>query len=195
MDSLFVVQQAIMGVCTPNKFQKDIVYAKGTATFGTGKDILYFYYDCTQMNSESYLPVFGDKEKRNLIFVSASEGDTCSVRFLPNDAGITMYLLVNSGQSAGTTNYILLGKQPDGAFVKYIDMDLILGQYFGIEPNQSGRRIKMKGPWFDKCYVQEDTIIIEYRLFASKQGYYKAGEFRFKWDDEAQWFGVAQVVY
>ncbi len=31
----------------PSKFQKDTVYAKGIASFGDGKDPIYFFYDCT----------------------------------------------------------------------------------------------------------------------------------------------------
>ena len=38
-------------------------------------------------------------------------------------------------------------------------------------------------------------MIIEYNRNYIQQGYIKEGEFRFKWDEAAQWFDVEQVVY
>lgn len=185
----FIIRGTSTNSGTLNVRGKFKVYDKGVATFGRGDDELYFYYDCTKKDKTSNLPQFGGKSKANLVAVRANEGENCSVSRLPNDSNITMYLLKNTGPVAGTTNYILLGKRGDGIFVKYIDMELVLKQYFGKE------HFGMKGPWFNNCYVQGDTVVIEYQLFAFKQGYYKGGEFRFKWDEAAQWFGVEQVVY
>lgn len=165
------------------------VYDKGTATFGRGEDALYFYYDCTKRGKDSYLPQFGGKSKSHLVAVRAGEGEGCTVSRLPNDSNITMYLLKNTGPVAGTTNYILLGKRDDGVFVKYIDLVPVLKQYFGKDS------FGMRGPWFNNCYAQGDTVVIEYQVSAFKQGYHKGGEIRFKWDESAQWFGVEQVIY
>lgn len=65
----------------------------------------------------------------------------------------------------------------------------VLKQYFGKDS------FGMRGPWFNNCYVQGDTVVIEYQVSAFKQGYHKGEEIRFKWDESAQWFGVEQVVY
>ena len=175
---------------TPSKFKKDTLYAKGIALFGKRSEALYLYYDCARrgLRHANEAAMFGDENKTYLIAIRADEGEHCSISNVPNDSGITMYLLENSGPVAGTTNYILLGKRDDGIFVKYIDMEPILENYFG-------RGFGRRGPWFDKCYTEGDTIIIEYQLSVAKQGYHKAGEFRFKWDEAAQWFGVEQVVY
>jgi len=47
--------------------------------------------------------------------------------------------------------------------------------------------------YFERNYfVRGDTLIIEYK---SLSGDKKIGEFRFKWDEAAQWFSVEQIKY
>ena len=45
--------------------------------------------------------------------------------------------------------------------------------------------------------MQGDTIILEFKHTDStiKSERETTGEFRFKWDDAAQWFSIEQVVY
>ena len=46
---------------------------------------------------------------------------------------------------------------------------------------------------YDEVRCDGDTIVIEY--VAGRRDTYRKGEFRFKWDEAAQWFSVEQVVY
>lgn len=95
---------------------------------------------------------------------------------------------------AGTTIYVLLGRRSDGVFVKYFDMEDINVKYFGLQKSTYGTTKGLRSPWYRNCHCQDDTIVIEYERFVGKN-FCKAGEFRFKWNESAQWFGVEQVVY
>lgn len=48
---------------------------------------------------------------------------------------------------------------------------------------------------YDKPICRNDSIVIVYRRWHWKGMSDPEGEFRFKWDDAAQWFGIEQVVY
>lgn len=56
--------------------------------------------------------------------------------------------------------------------------------------------MRMRSVYYKNYYCKEDMIIIEYDNYnPNTKRMYKEGEFRFKWDDAAQWFGIEQVVY
>ena len=83
--------------------------------------------------------------------------------------------------------YSLLGRKSDGTFVKYFDTWSISEKYFG------KRFIPNRG-FYDGWHCDRDTIIIEYARFGERGKKIKIGEFRFKWDDKAQWFGVGVLI-
>ena len=84
--------------------------------------------------------------------------------------------------------YVLLGRKSDGIFVKYFDTWIISETYFG-----QGKRIP-PGAFYSDWYCKGNTVVIEYSKY-DKMGKIKIGEFRFKWDEKAQWFSVEQVKY
>ena len=169
------------------------LYEKGIAYFGNDDKALYVHYDCSQRVNrdywEVYSPKFGDKNAKKTVSLKAGEGETVTIYQINNDGDIILYLLRGEGPVAGTTNYVLLGRRSDGIFVKYFDTRDITKNYFGEKLSLSST------PWYTKFYCQDNTMIIEYKRSYNRQGYVREGEFRFKWDNNAQWFGVEQIIY
>ena len=175
-------------------YKNSQLYEKGIAFFGNGDKSLYVHYDCSQKVNhnywEIYSPKFGDKNAKKTVSLEAGEGYSVTIYQINNDSGIILYLLRGDGSVAGTTNYVLLGRRSDDVvFVKYFDTRDVNKNYFGEKLNLSTT------PWYTKFYCQGSTMIIEYNRNYIQQGYIKEGEFRFKWDEAAQWFDVEQVVY
>ena len=98
-------------------------------------------------------------------------------------------MIYTAFEMPGDGDYFIIGKRQDNVWVKYIDIPDITKRYFG-----KNRLISYSHP-----VIKNDTIIFEHSMINQKPGgrleFVKAGEFRFKWDDAAQWFGVEQVVY
>ena len=86
----------------------------------------------------------------------------------------------------------MIGRQKDGKWVSYVDSKNLSDLYFsGNEAYKASEGVHYETPQF-----QGDTMVIPY-TFSSESGrrIVTNGEFRFKWDEVAQWFGIEQVVY
>ena len=166
------------------KFQNETTYQSGVARWGDETTGLYYIF-------EKYPPNFGGKDKNFPINIMVHN----SIYRINNDGNVTLYLLRSEGSMAGTTNYVLLGRRADGVFVKYFDMNEINVTYFGLQKDIYGTTWGRSSPWYKNCRCQGDTIIIDYERSHGRSGYVKEGEFRFKWDEAAQWFGVEQIIY
>ena len=81
-------------------------------------------------------------------------------------------------------DYLIIGKRADDRFVKYIDTREITKRYFGWNGESASPVM------YRNLSVKNDTLIIEYQRYGNKQRI--QGKFYFKWDDKAQWFGIAQ---
>ncbi len=162
-------------------------YGKGVATFGSGKDVLYAHYNAYTKNNNVF---FGGKEFNNTIPVrSALFGE--EIYKISNDEGLTMYLFHTSYDLKEQNWYTLIGKRADGKFVKYFESTDIAKRFF---------KETVRGFACVDFMVQDNLIIIVYeRNTEGKQlgrdNADERGEFRFKWDDAAQWFGVEHVAY
>lgn len=159
-------------------------YEKGVARFGSGEDALYVHFDLYG-NSWASGTYVGSKDFRNSFAVN-NVGQKISK--ISTDEGITIYpLLMEYGPE---TEWTIVGRQKDGKFVKYIDTRDITQRYFGW--NLEGA----SPVEYRKIEVRDDTIILYYLQPMQNRNWNKFdGEFRFKWDDNAQWFGVEQVAY
>ena len=172
------------------------IYDKGTTRFGNGEDAIYFHYDArngyASYSSNPVISKFGDKKIENT--VSVNTGDPGYIRLIKSDGGVTLYLMSCYSQMSRARGYqwihTLIGKRQDGQFVKFFDTTEFSKRYF----KDSGiRNIN-----FADCIVQGDTIILKFKYFANRTDTDikpTSGEFRFKWDDKAHWFGVEQVAY
>lgn len=149
---------------------ENLYTAEGLARWGNESNGLYYFF-------EKYPPRFGGKDRN----FSVNSMVMTSINQIKNDGNITLYLLRNDGHATFARNYVLLGKRQDGTWVKYFDSDDLKKKYCGT----TNRTI------FDNAYCRGDTIIIKYNNDRNSH----VGEFRFKWDDKAQWFSVEHIVY
>lgn len=172
--------------------KSDDIFGRGIARFGSGDDALYVHYNAytdKSYISEDYTQNscrFGGRDFANTI---ANAIDYCTISRISTDGDIMFYLLLNGGGVAQYANYVLIGRRADGKFVKYFDTNDVRMAYLGID----GQRNSL----LKKQYTIGDTLVIEYEYTSDYKNIHskKYGEFRFKWDDKAQWFGVEQVVY
>ncbi len=161
--------------------------SKGVALFGDEKDGIYFHYDTYK---EPALWA-GGKDLANTIKVSCYNSD--EIHRIKTDQGITLFPILLDGDI--TSSFVILGKLRDGTFVKYIDSYIIGENYLGNEDNANyGIYDKDTKEINLNLKVAGDTIIVYYHQAWPRENN-NYGEFRFKWDDKAQWFGVEQIIY
>ena len=174
-------------VIQSSKWRDYTFYEKGIAIFGTGNDALYFYYDkdtkVQSPTSDGTEPIsrFGSSDINNAIQVSPLGTD---IYLIKTDTDRTFYLLENSSPVWWGGHCVLIGKNKDGKFFRYFDTSVIKKKYrigTSSRPNNDG-----------KFYCNNDTITI---CYTSGSDGSILGEFRFKWDESAQWFGVQHIVY
>ena len=160
-------------------------YDKGVAQFGNGQDAIYAHYNMYNDKQNVY---FGGQDIKNTfpLFVTVNwQGE--EIYKITTSDNITMYMIFTGFDVPGDVSYYFLGRLQDGKWVKYIDTDEIRNNYFG----------KSNVVW-SKPKINNDTITISYQIVTSpwRPKYIgNGGEFRFKWDETAQWFGIEQVVY
>ena len=150
----------------------------GTARFGSGEDMLNFY-------QIPYKPLSygGDNRGNTVTLEFGLLGDT--IYQLLGDNGFSVYVVKHNESGAYFVNYDCIGKDKNGKFVRYFNTNDAKKQYLG----NDGRNVIFKN-----ISSQEGVIIFAFECYSGGQ-IVKRGEFRFKWDDAAQWFGVEQVVY
>lgn len=197
------------GKTVDSKTYRGTVYGKGIAQFGNGEGALYLHYDFYKYGIDYGKGLggnyqegakngvkFGGKISEQLISFNQQIFETaCSIERISTDKNLTLYMLIYS-PAAGSQNYILIGRRSDGVWVKYFDMEDINGKYFGLSKNDYGTTMGNRCLIiYEKYRCQDDTIIISYKRSHGRSGYVKEGEFRFRWDTAAQWFGVEQVIY
>lgn len=157
-------------------------YGSGIVRYGTGKEAIYIHYNTSQ---KYYCNArVGGRDFSNTIDVFLQS----DVIFRMNtDSNIKLYGF-HYGHSCQSF-YTIVGTTSLGKFVKYIDTREITKRYFG---EKAVKSIK-----FYELSYQGDTIVIPYRFISGAYGtdISTEGEFRFKWDDSAQWFSIEQIVY
>ena len=183
------------GETIPERNYGNKVYGKGIARFGDNNTAIYFHYnwDYYKKDREAYKnngAKFGGKDSSNTVALLIEEGWGCSISKIPNDKGLTLYLIFHSGCVRGSERYIIFKVMADGKFVKMVDTNPVVESYLGLN------RMGMRGVYLEKPKIVGDTISISYNEYnKTLKRDVILGEFRFKWDDAAQWFGVEQVVY
>ena len=136
--------------------------------------------------------MFGGKDISNTLAITTGEHTKV---FNINTDNNMMFFVVFSVSNPGNDCYVL-GKSSNGRFVKYLDTEDITKRFFGTSTVESSFSM-----YYQECACRGDTIIIPYRInylvktYPTSKYDIRQGEFRFKWDDKAQWFGIEQVVY
>lgn len=165
-------------------------YGAGLARWGDGKDALYCKYQAGRNEKNHYLK-FGGKDS-----YLVSDSTRRDISKIETDEGITLYVLYY--RYNWYTDLSILGCLKDGTWVKYIDTSgEFQKKYFGDYSNgihwiiYGSEKVDSNPSSYIIC--KGDTIIIPYNVHSNSGK--SSGEFRFKWDDAAQWFGVEQIVY
>ena len=151
-------------------------YGKGVAAFGDGDDALYMHY-----NMYDHTPtVMGGKNIHNTIQWRFLIGYISRIR---TDEGITLYAIQNT--YGPEFDYVIIGRRTDGVWVKYLDTREITDRYW------SKRKSGAPATAYRNLRTEGDTLVMDYRHWSDQEN----GEFRFRWDTNAQWFGIDKVVY
>lgn len=175
------------------------VYGKGTATFGTNAKKLYLHYKTYgyDYNTSPQISRYGGSSPENAIQISTLLNE---IYVLNSNENITFYIVATDYFEYGCDNLILIGERQDGRFVKYLETDTILDQYYGTEyGSQKGTGIVYFIDYMHgKIQANGDTIIFPCKTYDyndRKKEPVAVGEIRCKWDENAQWFAVENVVY
>lgn len=176
-----------------------VSYEKGVAVFGYGSNNLYCYYDYSVLKHKwkyntvplgSHILSLGDDDRNAAVGLDNFEyGYDVYVTNLSNKS---ISILKSNPYISSGTNIIVLGKHKNGKFVKYIDCDDINERYFGLKRNEYGTTMGKGTPYYHKFYISDDAIVIEYKITNYN---IVAGKFILRWDENAQWFSIKQVVY
>ena len=168
-------------------------YGKGVARWGNGADALFAHYNYYSKDSNVY---FGGQDVKNTVSLNPINPMSVEEIYkISTNEGITFYMIHTSYDLADETWWNLIGRRKDGVWVKYFSSLDITKKYFG----QQGNVWNGLAICCDDFRVNGDTIVIEYSRYHKNSGQrgnlVKEGEFQFKWDDKAQWFGVEQIIY
>ena len=170
-------------------------YGKGLAHWGNGKDALYCEYDSYLSSTRDDRLKFGGKN--NFVVQEMTGRDILKIK---SDEGLTIYVLYRQFMYFAYLD--IIGCRPDGTWVNYINFKKLEKQFFeevskkymiDLAYGNHGNKLEYYYDG-DFIYTKDDTIVVLYSLWKGWDRLQK-GEFRFKWDESAQWFGVEQIVY
>ncbi len=161
-------------------------YTNGVARFGYGESEIWLHY-----NKNSHPPYckLGGKNLSDTITEDFSWGH--KIFYIGGGNGFKFYALKSQFDmpSAQTKyEYNIIGRKSDGTWLKYFNTKKFLDNHIGKSYGYSMQDLTISG----------DTIIIKYKVLEyryRKISDGECGELRFKWDNEAQWFGIEHVVY
>lgn len=156
-------------------------YINGIACF----EEFYCKYNFKAKNFSESIS-FGGKDN----FILTQDGSYRKIFSVGNDAGLKLYAIYYSYR---VTDLKILGTQKNGKWVIYIDSKKIDDKYFDGNNGYNGGYIGRV--LYDVPTCAGDTLIVTYRRFNRAGISEPEGEFRFKWNEAAQWFGVEQVIY
>ena len=158
------------------KYKDVISYIKGNARFGNDDDALYCQYNFDFASRSS--KKFGGKNQ----YVYNDGFFYKDIFKIKSDNGLTLYYLLYSYKY---THFAVIGRFSNGKWVKFFDENYLNKNYFS----------NNNFPHYNDLKCNGDTLIISYRQGYPSKNKENIGEFRFKWDDAAQWFGVEHIVY
>lgn len=175
-----------------NIINKKRAYDKGVAVFGKGNKKLYVHYQNYGYSGKNspQISKYGSNSSDNAIQITTLYNQ---IFMLNTNENITMYVIKSDYDLPGEENYILIGERQDGRFVRYLDTDTLLSQYY----SDSNRVLH----YVTNFYTQGNTLVFKYSIWdwdninGKRKDKKDVGEIRCKWDDKAQWFGVENVVY
>lgn len=88
--------------------------------------------------------------------------------------------------------YILIGRGIDGNWKKYFDTEELCQKYMGRSSDVAIQKIEL-GNNLIVAYYARSNHEYDHNFYAGRVN--ERGEFRFKWNETAQWFSVEHIVY
>ncbi|MBR1420747.1 MAG: hypothetical protein IJ575_06825 [Selenomonadaceae bacterium] len=170
------------GILSARSSESTKSYTKGIARWNDGDDALYCHYD-------SAVALFGSKDVSNTVPVNIETytvNPPGEIFRINSDGGIAVYSIRFYHR---TSHLTIFGRQVDGKWVKYVDSIELSKKYFGGRDSYTD----IEGLVYQNVSVDGDTIVVPYFIRTNPDK--NVGEFRFKWDDAAQWFSIEQIVY
>lgn len=169
--------------------QNSNAYTKGVAVFGNSGKKLYFHYQI-----HPSITRYGDSDLGNTIDIDT--GFT-KIYQLDTTENITLYVIDSCcSEFHDGINYTLIGRRQDGRFVKYLDTDSLFKRYYGKKTTNGVSYV------IDSVKAQGGSVVFlvcsyDYNDYFGKGKFspIKVGEFRCKWDNNAQWFSVESILY
>ena len=141
------------------------------------KEVLRFYLRAATGADQR----LGSSNDMNNTVVVPGLMDLTSIYELPNDTNRKFYVVIYSGSDA-SAGAIVLGTNKENRFVTYVGNTGFIKAQAGAIPNFWGTMGHYKGIRFS---IQGgDTLIID----CGKQQQWR---YLLKWDEKAQWFGIA----
>lgn len=157
-------------------------YKAGTARFGSEPNDLYCHYD---FNLSDKPIKFGGKNN----YILELDGSDKNIFSIENDGGIKLYVVYHN---YCVTELNILGTQKNGKWVNYVNTKNLSEIYF----NGNEGYKKDGGIIYNVPICRNDTIVIQYgRWHWAEEVSEPEGEFRFKWNDAAQWFNIEHIIY
>lgn len=114
-------------------------------------------------------------------YVASTDGHEKYISKISSDEDLDLYLIYDSYKWSA---YVILGRRSDGSWTRFIDTAEI-NSYYGFGENF------WEHPHYLEAKTDGDTIVMPYDWLGSDI----KGEFRFKWNDSAQWFSVDNIVF
>ncbi|MBO6179819.1 MAG: hypothetical protein J6O04_11625 [Selenomonadaceae bacterium] len=181
----FIITGEAQNTGKPYKEQTNNVktYKKGVACYGNGDGALYCDYDF-EAKDFSQSVKFGGKDN----YVVHLGGSFKDIFKIENTDNLPMYAIYHK---YCVTELNILGKQKSGKWVSFINSKEISKRFFGGKDayKEDG------GVMYDAPVCVGESIVIKYFRWHWNGESQPEGEFRLKWDDKADWFGIEQVVY
>ena len=150
-----------------------------------------YFRDGSGNRFNDYLSRFGAVDSSNNS-VAFSFGSFTTFYEMAGDNNLCVYIVVSS-DSEGSIDVTVLGTNKQGRFVKYVDHIGFNNAHGGAVPFYSvldGRKFynHMGAAKKFKFFVQGDTLIISCGVYGSPERNWR---YLLKWDEKAQWFGIA----
>lgn len=172
-------------------FSKEVNVKKDVITMGKGKTAIVFKCVLENVGGIQYRKIKSIVSGNGNVFPDKTNGHIWpnhTVYQINGENGIVAYVDIEPCGAIDPDGMCIRGLWKDGKAVTYV-----------ADVYQFAKGIEDAHFFFkDKAIrVMNDTICVPYTLKSGEFGqkHIRDGEFRFKWDDKAYWFGIEDVKY
>ena len=175
------------------KISKEVVVRKDSMTMGKGSTAIIFKYKDmpSKYDNTKYRKItqmISGNGKSFPVNANGYIGPNHHIYQINGENGIVAYVDIMYNGGIDPDTMCIRGLWKDGKPVTFV------GGVYQLASGITEAHFIFKDK---EMRVMNDTICIPYNLRSGEFGqkYVRDGEFRFKWDEKANWFGVEQVVY